>query len=103
MPNYFVYRLIPPRPSFASDMNEAERAIMGEHAAYWIDLFQRGQVVVFGPVMAGTGSWGLAVLEAATEEDAHAIAADDPAIMSQMCTFEIGVMTRPFVRATDRS
>ncbi|MET0663539.1 MAG: hypothetical protein ABWZ42_10450 [Ilumatobacteraceae bacterium] len=30
----FVFRLIPPRPTFALDMTDVEREIMGQHAAY---------------------------------------------------------------------
>ena len=96
--NHFVYRLIPPRPTFAADMNDAEQAIMGEHAAYWTDFFERGEVVVFGVVLDREGAWGLAVLEAETEDDVRAIASNDPAVRSNMCTFEIGVMPDPSVR-----
>ena len=96
--NHFVYRLIPPRPTFAADMNDTEQAIMGEHAAYWTDLFERGEVVVFGVVLDREGAWGLAVLEAETEDDVRAIASNDPAVRTNMCTFEIGVMPDPSVR-----
>ena len=47
-----VYKLIPPRPTFALDMTETEQGIMGEHAAYWNGLYEQGFVVVFGVVIA---------------------------------------------------
>ena len=97
-PNHFVYRLIPPRATFAGDMNDAERAIMGEHAAYWTNLFQRGAVVVFGVVLDQSGAWGLAVVEAETEEHVLAIASEDPAVKSELCRFEIGMMPSATVR-----
>jgi hypothetical protein len=56
--NHFAYRLIPPRPTFAADMSDAEQAIMGEHAAYWTDLFEHAGVVVFGVVLERAGSLG---------------------------------------------
>ena len=31
----FVFRLKAPRPTFALDMSDEEREIMGRHAAYW--------------------------------------------------------------------
>jgi len=31
----FFCKLIPPRPTFMADLDEAERAIMKEHGAYW--------------------------------------------------------------------
>ncbi len=57
--HHFVYKLIPPRPTFALDMSDAETKIMGEHAAYWQSLLDRGEVVAFGPVLDPAGSWGL--------------------------------------------
>ena len=35
---HFVYRLIPPRPTFDEDMTDAEREIMGRHAEYCAEL-----------------------------------------------------------------
>jgi len=60
----FVLRLKGPRPTFALDMTDAEREVMGRHAAYWQSFIDSGQMVVFGPVLDSTGSWGLAVVEA---------------------------------------
>ncbi len=96
--NHFVYRLIPPRTTFVADMTAVERTIMGEHAAYWTDLFEDGRVVVFGVVMGETGPWGLAVVEAEAEEDVRAIASDDPAVKSKVCTFDIAVMPNATAR-----
>jgi uncharacterized protein YciI len=96
--NHYVYKLIPPRPSFAADMSELEHAVMGDHAAYWTRLFEDGAVVVFGVVMEQAGAWGLAVVEAEDEDEVRALAADDPAVTSNLCTFDIGVMPSPSVR-----
>lgn len=71
---------------------------MGAHAAYWTDLFDQGRVVVFGVVLERDGAWGLAVVEAETEEEVRSIASDDPAVRTNMCTFEIGTMPQPSVR-----
>jgi uncharacterized protein len=97
-PNHFVYRLIPPRPTFAADMTEHEQAVMADHTAYWTDLFNQGRVVVFGVVLEQAVAWGLAVVEAEGEEDVRALAADDPAVKTETCTFEIGTMPDPCVR-----
>jgi uncharacterized protein YciI len=96
--NHFVYRLIPPRPTFATDMTEEEQAIMAEHAAHWTDLIGQGRVAVFGVVLEPAASWGLAVVETDTADDVRAIAADDPAVKTGTCAFEIGTMPDPFVR-----
>ena len=90
--NHFVYKLIPPRPTFAADMTEAEQAVMGDHAAYWTKLFEEGRVVVFGAVLEPAGVWGLAVLEADSADDVRAVAQDDPAVKTGTCTLEVGTM-----------
>ena len=96
--DHFVYRLIPPRLTFAADMTEAEKAVMGEHAAYWTGLFEGGSIVVFGVVIEKAGAWGLAVLEAESEGEVRAIASEDPAVKTGTCTFEVGMMPDPSVR-----
>jgi hypothetical protein len=55
--SHFLYKLIPPRPTFDRDMNEAEATIMGQHAAYWQDQIERGSAIVFGPVADPARAW----------------------------------------------
>ena len=90
--NLFVYRLIPPRPTFVTDMSDDERAVMGEHAKYWTPLIESGRVVVFGSVMEPEGVWGLAVVEAGSAEEVRQLAEGDPAVRSGTCIFEIGAL-----------
>ena len=93
----FVFRLIPPRPSFALDLTDAERALMGRHADHWQPLVDAGHMVAFGPVMDGSGSWGLGVVEG-EETEIRAIAAGDPAVAEGLLRLEIGPMLTGFVR-----
>lgn len=69
---HFVVRLIPPRPTFAADMTEEERAIMAAHGAYWRGLMNRGIALLFGPVLDPAGVWGLGILEAKDPDAARA-------------------------------
>jgi uncharacterized protein YciI len=94
----FVIRLIAPRPTFALDMTDEERAIMGRHAAHWQPLIDSGQMVVFGPVLDSTGSWGLGVIEAEDEDELRAFAAGDPVVTTQTGRIELGRMLAGFVR-----
>ena len=94
----FVFRLQAPRPTFALDMSEEEREIMGRHASYWRPLVDSGRMVVFGPVLDSTGSWGLGVVEADGEDELRAFAADDPVVTTGTGTIEIGRMLAGFVR-----
>jgi uncharacterized protein YciI len=95
----FVFRLIAPRPTFALDMSDDERAIMGRHAAHWQPLVDSGRMVIFGPVLDSTGSWGLGVVEAQDEDELRAFAERDPAVTTGTAQIEIGKLLAGFVRA----
>jgi uncharacterized protein len=94
----FVFRLKASRPSFALDMTDEEREVMGRHAAYWKPLIDSGQMVVFGPVLDSTGSWGLGVVEADDEEELRTFAAGDPAVTTGTADLELGKMLGGSVR-----
>lgn len=94
----FIIRLTAPRPTFALDMSEEERGIMARHAAHWQPWIDSGQIVVFGPVLDTSGSWGLGVVEADNEEELRAFAADDPVVTTGTGAVEIGTMLAGFVR-----
>ena len=67
---------------------------MTRHAAYWQPLIDSGQMVIFGPVLDGTGSWGLGVVEADDEEKLRAFAASDPRPDKPDCPDRDGQATR---------
>jgi uncharacterized protein len=94
----FVLRLKGPRPTFALDMSEEERQVMARHAAHWRPWIESGQMVIFGPVLDASGSWGLGVVEADDEEELRAFAASDPVVTTGTGTMEIGKMLGGFVR-----
>jgi uncharacterized protein len=86
---YFVYRLIPPRPDFDSTMSEREAAAMEGHFSYWQGLIDGGDVLVYGPVGDPAGTWGLAVLRARSADAVQAIGQRDPAVTSGVARFEV--------------
>jgi uncharacterized protein YciI len=94
----FVFRLKTPRPNFALDMSDEERQIMARHAVHWQPFIDSGQMVVFGPVLDATGSWGLGVVEAEDEDELRAFAADDPVVTTGTAHIEVGKMLAGFVR-----
>jgi uncharacterized protein YciI len=94
----FVFRLICPRPTFVQDMTDEERAIMARHAAHWKPYLDSGQMVVFGPILDDTGSWGLGVVEADDEQALRAFADSDPVVTTGIGTIELGSMLAGFVR-----
>ena len=94
----FVFRLIAPRPDFALDMTDEERTVMERHATHWQSFVDSGRMVIFGPVLDATGSWGLGVVEAEDEDELRAFAADDPAVTTGTAQIEIGTLLAGFVR-----
>jgi uncharacterized protein YciI len=90
--NHFVYRLIPPRPTFHLDMSDDERAIMNEHVDYWEAQTAAGNVVVYGPVVTESGSWGLGVFTAEDVHRARQVLDADPAISTGLATAELASM-----------
>ena len=94
----FVLRLVAPRPTFALDMTAEERTVLERHAAYWQSFIESGHMVIFGPVVDTTGSWGLGVVEADDEDELRAFAAGDPAVTSGTARMEIGKLLAGFVR-----
>jgi uncharacterized protein YciI len=55
-------------------------------------------MVVFGPVLADTGSFGLAVVETDDEDALREFAARDPVVTTGTARFEVGRMLAGFVR-----
>jgi uncharacterized protein len=94
----FVFRLTAPRPTFALDMSDEEREIMARHAAHWRPLIDCGQMVVFGPVLDDTGSWGLGVVESDDEDELRSFAARDPVVTTGTAAIEVGTFLGGFVR-----
>lgn len=71
---------------------------MGRHAAHWHPRVESGEMVVFGPVLDSTGSWGLGVIEAEDEDELRAFAAADPVVTTKTAEIELGKMLAGFVR-----
>ena len=95
----FVFRLKAPRPNFALDMSDEEREVMGRHAAHWQPYIESGQMVIFGPVLDSTGSWGLGVVQSDDEDELRDFAARDPVVTTGTASIELGKMLQGFVRS----
>jgi uncharacterized protein YciI len=83
MPHFFC-KLIAPRPTFAFDMNEREKALMGEHAAYWSQMQTEGAVLVFGPVMDPKGPYGMGIIDATDEAEVKRRTDADPVMKADI-------------------
>ncbi|MGF6641316.1 SRPBCC domain-containing protein [Paraburkholderia sp. MM6662-R1] len=79
---HFLCRLLPPRATFAHDMDADEAEVMKHHAEYLTGLLHKGVAVVFGPVADPAGAWGVGIFRASGEAQMHALCDADPAILS---------------------
>lgn len=80
---YHVFKLLPPRPDFIATMTPAERTLMQAHAAYYKSYADKGQVVVFGPVLDPVGAYGLAVVRLEDDVEPVTVWREDPVIKAQ--------------------
>ncbi len=94
----FVLRLIAPRPNFAQTITDSEREIMNSHASHWRPYLERGDMVVFGPVLTDEDSYGLAVVDTDDEQELHEFVAQDPVVTTGTAVFELGRLAAGHVR-----
>ncbi|MGH2885091.1 MAG: YciI family protein [Solirubrobacteraceae bacterium] len=94
----FVLRLIAPRPNFAQTLTDSELAIMSRHAAHWRPYLERGDMVVFGPVLTDEDSYGLAVVDTDDDQALHEFVAQDPVVTTGTAMFEFGRLAAGHVR-----
>lgn len=81
---HFLFKLVPPRPTFIADITPAESKLMQEHSLYWRELLARNIPIVFGPVLDPSGAYGICVLRAADEAEARALSEGDPTIKANV-------------------
>ena len=93
----WLIRLIPPRPTFADDATSAEQALMEQHFAYWKDLNAKGVCLFGGPVLDPKGVYGILVVRAATEDEAHALGSGDPSVKGGVNKIEVAEIRVAFV------
>jgi uncharacterized protein YciI len=96
---HYLYKLTPPRPTFAEDMTPTEASAMDEHFVYWQGLVEGGYVVAYGPVADPAGTYGIAIVDAADEQQVQMIGKSDPAVVHGVGTFEVFAMPATVVRS----
>jgi uncharacterized protein len=98
MKKAYFFKLIPPRKTFSQDMTDAERKIMLQHIAYWKENMDEGRVIAFGPVLHPDGAFGVGIIQVNNEDEAKALAENDPAITSGLNTYEFYFMPNIVVK-----
>jgi hypothetical protein len=82
MPHYLC-KLMPPRPTFLTDMTSEEAMVMRGHREYWMPRVEVGSVIAMGPVADPAGAYGVAIVEAPSLSALEAMQASDPAILAE--------------------
>ena len=98
---HYFFKLIPPRPTFPQDMTDEEKVLMDEHSDYFQQQFDAGKLLLYGPVMAPDGAFGLGILEVAGEAEARQFSENDPSIRAGLNRWEFYPMRVTASRAKD--
>jgi uncharacterized protein YciI len=98
---HYFFKLIPPRPTFPHDITADEKRLMDEHGRYFQEHFAAGRLLIYGPVMATGGAFGLAVLEVDNEAEAQQFGDGDPSVRGGLNRFEIYPMQVGAARAKE--
>ena len=96
---HYFCRLVGPRATFPMDMTDEERLLMQQHAVYALRQFAEGKLLLYGPVMAPDGAFGLGVLEVADEAEARQFGENDPSVRAGLNRFEFYPMQVAAARA----
>lgn len=89
---HFFMKLIPPRATFPADITAEERSLMQEHARYTKELFNDGKILVYGPVLAADGAFGIGVFEAEGEAEVRQLMEGDPSVQARLNRYEVHPM-----------
>ena len=88
----YFFRLIPPRPSFADDMDDDEQELMRQHLSYVQECFNDGLVLAYGPVHDPEGTFGVALLEVSDHAEAVRFGDNDPTVLAGLNSYTIAPM-----------
>ena len=79
---HFFMKLVPPRATFPHDASGEEMQAMGRHADYIRGLIAEDKIICAGPVMDPDASWGAAIAEVDTLEEALELGQQDPVVLA---------------------
>jgi len=78
----YLYRIDPSRPEMLSQgMTDEESRVMKQHYEYMQHLLRQGHLILAGRTQnPDESAFGVVIFEADTEDDAHLIMMNDPAV-----------------------
>jgi hypothetical protein len=87
----FLYKLIPPRPTFVQDMTEFEKKYA--RTCYLLERSDRWwHSNRLWASTWSTGPWGVGIVDLANESDVRAVGTNDPAVKAGGLKFEVYLM-----------
>jgi uncharacterized protein len=84
----FLFQTHSTRPTFPRDITPEEKALMDAHGVYCKQQFEDGKLLIYGPVLAREGAFGMAILEVADENEARQFGENDPSVQAGLNRFE---------------
>ena len=82
--SWYLYRLHAHRPDFANTMTDAEMTAMMAHVEYWRGPLSEGRALIYSPVADPQHSWGMAIVQADSEEELEELRSQDPAVLADV-------------------
>ncbi len=93
---YYFLKLIPSRNDFAQTMTDHEKSIMQKHVQYGQQYLEKGQILVFGPVLDPGATYGVAIMAVSDESEVKEFIQHDPAAeLNQYEYFPMLAMVAP--------
>ncbi|AXV71064.1 YciI family protein [Ralstonia nicotianae] len=77
---YYLCKYIPPRSDFLATMSSDEKEWMRQHGEYLNSLLDQGLIVAHGPVIDGTGGYGVSIYQIPDELDISDFTSEDPIV-----------------------
>lgn len=85
---YYLCKFIPPRANFLASLSANEQEWMKQHSVYLNELLNRGLIVAHGPVIDGTGGYGVSLYQLADDQDVAALTSEDPIVKNGVGHYE---------------
>ncbi|MCB8943701.1 MAG: hypothetical protein H6658_08090 [Ardenticatenaceae bacterium] len=98
--NQYLYKIQPTRLAMVTDPTPEEAQIVGEHFQYLQDLTQKGVMILVGRTLnTDSSTFGIAIFQAGSDEEAQAIMHNDPAVQkgvmqAQLFPYRIALMQK---------
>lgn len=99
MPEY-IYFVHPPRPTFASDATDEEKAVIGTHFAYLQGKLASGELILVGRTQ-DEPPMGIAIFEAEDDAAAERFFREDPAVAQGVFRGEVRPYRVALMRGRD--